>query len=482
MLAWQTPRGLPNGDAALYAQQAMALDFGERTVHIGYYALVAALTGFASDVPDRVFNLLSVLGACATMALISILTAQATGRRDLGFAAGFSLLGSYVFVRNAVWAEIYIFQALFFVLACWLFWRGVSARAGVSLALSVLISPSMLLGVPALIVGRPRVKAIVVLGAVGGGLVLACLAFVWRDFFLGPRGLFGAAGASAGLAAGLIKEAFEVIYGVGFLVPFALAGAHRGLRSPWWRIYLVGILLLWLPTFLLAEKFADVPVQLPTWILLAPVLGLGLGAAEAGLESRGPKARRWLLAAGAASASLPLAAVPWVARRAQTFAALSADSLALLWTFFALTAGGAVIVAARRPQLAVRVLFISGTAIGAALSGLLVAQLNHSINSYRSTILALKEEVRVDYLTVGTWEQGVLAEHYAERKSYTGRSVLAGDLEASQPSQAWRRVRSAMDRGHEIWLFQQIPALEAELGDRGWSIRQLGRARVAKPP
>ena len=476
--AWLAPAAMPSGDAALYAQQARHLDLAERTVHIGYYVLAAALTLFQSQTPDLVFNLLSALFGAATVGLIGYATARTTGRADLGVLAGLSLCGSSTFLRQAVWAEVYVGQAFFFVLALWLVLATRPVLAGVSLAGSVLFSPSTLLGVPGLMMARPRWRSIILLGLAGGGIVLSVLAFVWQDYFFGPRGLFGAAPTAGGPKAAVIKEGFEVLYGVTSLLPFLAAGAWALLQDRLGRYGLAILAAMWAPTFLFGERYPDVPVQLPTWILLTPVLIAGVVWLEKQLDGASPLRRGLLLAVATAGALLPWFAVPVVASRSQAFAKLGTELVAGLITLCVLAAALAFWLARERARTALQILFAAWALCGAVLGAKLVEDQNRLYLDYRANVLALGEQAAPDYLAIGSWEQGILLEHYLYGRPYSGHTLEINALR-SQDGEAEQLFAQALERGQEIWLLRADERIEERLEGAGRSLRSAAGFWVA---
>lgn len=478
--AWLAPAAMPSGDAALYAQQARYLELGERTVHIGYFVVAAAFTLFQSQAPDLAFNLLSALFGAAIVGLVSHVTSLFTGRLDLGVLAGLSLCGSSTFLRQAAWAEVYAGQAFFFLLALWLVLLSRPAWAGLALAASLLFSPSTLLGVPCLALARPRLRAIVTLGVAGGSVVLAVLAFVWRDYFFGPRGLFGAAPTAGGPTAAVVKEGFEVLYGVTALLPFLAAGCWALLQHRLGRYGLALLAALWAPTFLFGERYPDVPVQLPTWILLAPILVAGLAWLEERLVGA-TAVRRSLLFAGATGAAvLPLLAVPVVATRSQAFAQLGTELVAGLITLCVVAAALAFWLCRERPRAALHFLFAAWTLCGVVLGARLVSDQNAGYVAYRAQVLELRSAAAADYLAIGSWEQGILLEHYLYGRPYTGRTLDLAALRR-EDVEAETRLRAALEQGHEIWLLQPDDRLEQQLRGAGRDLRPAVGFWVASP-
>ncbi|MEO1085750.1 MAG: hypothetical protein AAFY88_16035, partial [Acidobacteriota bacterium] len=420
-----------------------------------------------------------------TVALLTVMTATWLQRVDLGLLAGCSVLGSVTVWRQAVWAEVYIGQAFFFVLALWLLLRARKtvagwAAPGLALAGSVLFSPSTLLGVPGLLVARPRWRSLLGLGLAGGGIVLGVLAFVWRDYFLGPRGLFGADATSGGPIQAVIKEGVEVVFGVGALLPFAALGAWAFVRSRRGRLGLAVLATMWAPTFLFGERYPDVPVQLPTWLLLAPVLACGVAFLEDRLDGEGWGRRSVWLGPATLLASLPFLAIPFIASRSQSFAALETGFVATLLTGVWVSGALAAWLSGERPRVALRVVFVLWTACGLALSVRLVQDQNVGFEAYRSEVLALKAAAAVDYVAIGSWEQGILLEHYIYGRPYTGHTLNLDEWRRGEP-EAVQRLQQALIQEREVWLLRSDPALESLLTEAGRTGRPFGPFLVYSP-
>lgn len=242
----QAGQGVLNGDAAIYAWQGEVGDWHARPVHLGWIGLANVLG--ALQLPVR-----AALDVCHV--LIAALAVGGLARRSWLSA----LLAACLLLPLASWAEVDVPWAVA--------WLGAASLSGpvaaLCLALSVSLSPTALLAVPALLALRPGQRwglclatglTLLALTAVSGGL-----------WWTGGRGVLTTAGHAG--PAGLLALLDPVL-----LTALAL-GAHR-LRWTW----------LWLLLPMLAP--ADVPGWLP----------LGLLAAREAVE---PASRTWLALLGA---------------------------------------------------------------------------------------------------------------------------------------------------------------------------------------
>lgn len=484
----QAPAALPNGDAAVYAQQIAEQDFQSRPVHRGYYVLMSALTGGASELDDQTLNRAHAVLAGATVGLTAFLAGVLCGGPAWGLLVLPVALAHGSLVENAFWTEVYGPQCFFLVATFVLVAGGRVAWAGLPLAMAVLITPSSLLAVPALLLMRPDLRSFLSLGLVGGSVTLGSLATVYEDYLWGDRGLLKASGTAVDLKMAVLKEGFEVVFGFfGFLGLLALGLAVLAGRShtrPWLAVLAVW----WAPHFFLGERFRDVPVQLGLWVLLIPVVVLGVrevarwgqdAASEApddllfGISTAEP-GLRFLPTVVIAGGFLALMPMIHIARsQVQRFSDLPS------WTFPALVAaagiaGLACLTAVVRPSLSTRrsaagVAWAVGAVVGILWTSHFVEKENQAMTAYRDLSLAVHGQhgehgehgeigEAVDgYRVIAGWSRGILYEHYLFQRSYVGIWInpaqLSGDWGDGERSEAEQNLQSAMDRGLDIyWL------------------------------
>lgn len=482
-LALLTPRGLPNGDAALYAQQVLNLDFESRPVHLGYY-LLAALASLFQDVPDRFFNLLSCLFAGGTL-VVTLMLARRFLERDVppetaahevsppaysSMIVPAALLGNLFFLENAVFAEVYG-AATFFLLLALLFWlHGRDLPAGFSLGIAGLVTPSAVLFAPAfLLAERPRPRRLAILAATAGVVVLLPILPVLGEYIHGDRGLLSAAGRSMSPLQMAAKEGFEL--GVGFLavLPLLALGIWRAARRPGLRPFLLAWIAVWATTLVLGERFSDVPAQLPAFTLAAVFASFG----TAELTERWASAPWlwWMVCLGGALAVAGL----WLVRsRAASLSPL--DGRPAIW--FALLVLAFLAVAGWRllrregPRAALPILLMLPLFVNQPVAVRILQAKAEQIDDYRFAANSLKENAAPDYLAIGSWERGILLEHYLYRRSYTDHVINTAWLEGrwgeERKGKARQDLAAALAAGREIWLLGPAPRVEAELASAGY--------------
>ncbi len=158
LFALSSPGALPNGDAALYLQQILSLDVSQRTTHIGYYLIGIPFIHFLPFASDYSLNLMSCLCGALCASLLFAITVCITRSRFISLLACIILVTTNVFAHNAVFAEVYVPQLFFFLLALLLLQRNSPIAGGASYALSFLITPSALFGLAMLFPFRRNKK------------------------------------------------------------------------------------------------------------------------------------------------------------------------------------------------------------------------------------------------------------------------------------------------------------------------------------
>ena len=486
LFALHTPQGLASGDAAVYAQQVLTRDFASRPVHLGYYLLAAALS-FFQQVPDRFFHLLSSGLSAGTLVLIWALARRhLSGDGRLALVAPLVLCSHSLFLENAAQAEIYAAQTFFVVLSLWLWLRGSAVLAGAGFGFAGLITPSTVFLAPLyLLWRRPEWRRLLPFALAAGATVALPLLPVAREYVYGDRGLLAATGKGMGPLAILVKEGFE--FGLGFLafLPLLALGLWRTARTPALRPFLAGLGAAWFATALFAERFKDVPSQLPVWTLGS--LLAALGAAElVGLLASATSARQRLvfLAAGLA-AVLPVlgllvlrAQASSVARvlPGEIVAAAALVGLALILGYRRITSG--------QLRAAVWVLVVGALLATLFVASKIVREKNREIDAYLLEVRALGETAAPDYLAIGSWERGILLEHYLYRRSYTDHFLnvawLEGGWGADRQESAMAEFELALREGREIWLLGKVPKVATRLEAVGYRFEETeGQARRA---
>ena len=165
LFASLSPNALPNGDAAVYLQQIENHDFSSRSVHVGYYLLGVVFTSLLPGPNDYALNLMSGFFGAGTISLIYLMGYSITRSRLAAILASLFLATNYLFVFNAIYAEVYVVHTFFIILAwfLWLFQRPV--LTGLSFIVAFLVTPTALFAAPSLIILRPEPRSLAILGA-----------------------------------------------------------------------------------------------------------------------------------------------------------------------------------------------------------------------------------------------------------------------------------------------------------------------------
>lgn len=440
LFARWVPAGLAHGDAAVYLQQIVRGDLTERTVHIGYFLIGRALLPLLPGGGDYAFNLTSAVFAAATVGLVVLLAFALTGRRLPALGAALFLLTNYLFALNAVHAEVYVVRTFFLVLALGAWLAARPLLAGAALGVAVLVSPSSLFAVPSFVLLAPRWRPLVRLALPALALVAVAVLPVAGDYLFGPRGMLGGVRAPVELGPALLKEGYELTFGVFLFLPLAALGGLALVRDRSLHAYGAALASLWLVSLALGERFGDVPIQLPTYVLAAPLIALGwarLQAARAAPLAAG----EWLLAA--ISALAPIALLAAFRDRLGTLAAVP-DALvpAAAIAVAGCVAMAAVARRAGRIDAVVPVAMILLGAINGWLAWSMVADRNRQIDAFRDTVARAARDARPDHVVVGDWSSAVLFEHYLDAGRYDDHWIDGA-------SPAWRR---ALEAGREVWL------------------------------
>ena len=526
------PDAFTNGDDAVYAQQIRSFDFSQRTTHLGYYLIASPLALFAPDFSDYSLNLMNALFGALTAGTIFLLTLAFSDSLSAANCAALFLVTNYVFVYNCVFAEIYISQTFFLVLAL-LFWSyGRAIAGGLAFGLSALITPSTLLAAPGFTVLRPRLAVrgesqpqarardfssdqgaepqsywsisrilqrraggedplsawpdfwhgllgpLIKFGGAAALVLVLCLSWVLEDYLFGDRGLVGAAGGGIDLGRIVMKEGMEIVVGVFAWLPLLLLGVFELARRASLRRFGLALLGVWLVIFLLGEKFGDVPAQLPTYALLGVAVGLGLERLKRWLE--GTKTRRRRLQGMALLAGVAVAPIA-----AAAAARPVSGTLQKMPGFLPPVLAGIVIAAVLAGMVRISENRFAGWLVAAAMAlagGTVTVQLirAHSAEmvAYREAVLEIGRQAVPDHLVVGSWTRGVLFSHYLHARPYHESWLDVRWLESSSgeasAAAARERWQAALAAGHEIWFLGDYPEMLAEARRRSYRVEPLG--------
>lgn len=267
------PSHFINGDAAVYAELAQNGTFTRITTHLAYYVIAYPFTQLPWPLAHSL-NLLNCAFGAGTVVLVGMLAKALFKSAKLGMFASLITVPNVLLVHNSVHAEVYAAQTFFLLFSIYLWITRNAIPAGMAAAIAYLISASSILAAPFFVLMRPRLVPIARLIAAGSVIVLPSLLPVLDDYLYSDRGLLRAAETGIDYKLALLKTGRDIFFGFFALLPLAIAGAFECYRR--FRRLAVATILTWLSVFLLGERFTDVPVQLPTYMLFSVVAALGL--------------------------------------------------------------------------------------------------------------------------------------------------------------------------------------------------------------
>lgn len=490
MFAGSTPNVLISGDAVVYAQQIAHSDFSNRTIHLGYFLLGAVFTYLLPFSNDYALNLMNCFFGALSISIIYLIAFNIYGKHTVAVVSSLFLATNYLFVFNSLYAEVYVIQTFFLLLALQLWLLNKPIVTGLSFALSILVSPTTIFAIPCFIILRPHKQALFRLG-VSLFIILAIVLLPrFDDYLYGGRGLLISANIPFNIRSTILKESFEIIYGMFLYIPFVLYGIIIVIRQKRLRVFGMGIFSLWLTTFLFADRFADVPAQLPFYALLCIIGGLGFQNFSTILSTKGNGKKGliyvWLLS----SISIIIIFVLAIGRTSQEV------SIILPMIFFVIIALYTIIVTLLtrvnnigkiNHSLAVFGMLVLFVSINSSLLYTRVNIVNHDLVEYHDTVLEMSKVAGPDYLVVGRWGQGILFEHYVSKKSYTKYWIntewlFTDSWGKSKQVESVKKWQDAIANGQEIWLLDDYPTLFSDLREGGYTIEPFRNIYYAKPP
>ncbi len=485
-----TPNALINGDAAVYVQQMEEQNFSPRSIHLGYY-LLGYLAIKALPLPsDHAVNILNGFLGALSVALMYLMAYTIIGTHTTAILASVFLLTNSIFVINSVYAEVYVPRTFFLLTATYFWLLNRPLITATSLAFSFLISPSSIFALPLFVAIRPRWKPLLKFGITILMIVIIALLPRYNDYLFGGRGLLRATGEPVALRMATDKEYREVYEGFFLYIPFILAGIVRIWTAKHLRSLGIGILALWFFSFIIGERFGDVPVQLPTYALLCLVGGLGLHVFLTISHIRKTAIYLWF------PLSVSLLMLFWAIIAMPNYQAVSFTTTMKLVAF-----AGTILLYAVLVVLWTKATCANNRAVAIATFGVLtlvastnayrtyhhIAQINPKLIACRDTDIEISRIADPNYLVVGGWGAGILFEHYIFRDSYTGRWLNAGLLSRqggrskTQCEEAIKKWEQALAAKREIWLLEDLPNLVNELHEHGYAIEKFRTALRATP-
>jgi len=504
-----TVDALATGDAAVYARSIADRNLCETTVHVGYYLLGMAATPMLPFPPDRSLNVLSAMCGAATVACVWLLAVGYTRRASAGVAAVAVLCCNDLFVREALFAEVYGPQLAFCTAAVLLWMRGRAIVAGLTLSAAALISPTALLLLPAMIVMRPgawlttaagtgratgatpcsntnsrdggargamrlrrplqrgpRFADAIRLAVAGLTPWLAVAAWHYEDYALGPRGILKAFGASLSFYEAASKEWSELLYGFLSCLPWVAFGVWFTAATRRYRCWIGGIALAWILGLTLGERYPDVPLQLPLYALLCVTAGIGF---DATFRASAASVRLRRLAAACPAAGVVL--VAWMrGPQGDEYLAGAAPMTLIAVASLAAIVCLTMVWSPRRPMFTAAPAVL-GLAVCVGLSTQVVLtrvrdrRADHV--AFKRACLELRDAAGPEYVVLSEWSRGILFEHYVFGDAYTRYWInmewLRGEWGESVTQRAQDRWREAIEQRQEVWLFSGFDEAISEL-------------------
>jgi len=403
-LVWLVPSGFLNGDAPVYADRIDNLALSHTTVHIGYYLVGIVFTRMVPVSTPLALNLLGVVCGALSAGVVSSIAYTITRKTSASIVASAALLCLPVFALNALFAEIYVVQLVFFLAAVQFTLLGRPVAAGLSFALAILVTPSTVLAAPFFILLRPRARFVLIAAAAAAVPTAAIVLPGLRDYLWGDFGLlrlqarnvtpFSAPGKELTELGGVWALLLLAFSGIGV---WTLAASAKRRHLAW------AIGALWLVTVLVGERYTDVPVQLPLYAMLAVAAGIGVAR---------------LLH-------------PWPGSRAA-------------------------------PAVAVCLFAASVVAIGAN-SVSTAQQMKQLANTFYSEVASMRGQTLRGDAVIAKWPTDRIAKYYLNDRPYLewlNYEVLVASQETEAKAAEWARVEKVVAEGRRLWLIDTPKANE----------------------
>ena len=198
----------------------------------------------------------------------------------------FILLFAGVVIQQGTEAEVYALQLVLSLAAYLSYVRNRPVLAGLALGLVTLDTPLGVLAVGFFVAEAIRTrqwKPFVIMGVVGSLTFLSVLAWVWRDYFYGTRGLLVDTNIQQN-GTRLMANVVAIAKNFHVLLPFLLIGLVTAWRQrPRLLALWVGLLILHIPAILTVTE--NGVFLLPIYPIFALIIALGV---RVGLDAKGP--------------------------------------------------------------------------------------------------------------------------------------------------------------------------------------------------
>ena len=458
VLALSAPADFLNGDATVYADQIRHANFTERTTHLAYY-VVAYPVSFLPLALSHALNLLNCAFGAGAIVLVGLTARTITESDRIGLLSALVAALNALVVYNALHAEVYMAQAFFLLAAACLWLLRQTVLAGAAAAVAFLITSSSALAAPFFIVMRPRLRALALMAAVAIAIAAAALLPVLDNYLFGARGLAAAFGQGVDRKLALLKTGQDIFYGFFAFLPFLLAGAIACWRRQALRHFALALLCMWGTLFLFGEKFIDVPVQLPTYMLFAIVAAIGVDAALTGNAKP--------VLAGSVGALALLGAIllvrPYVPAAYEDHLPDNV-TLALYGAAVVLTGIVSGFSASRR-------VFVAVIAVAVLCNAALIVRKEMANRASLAEFAALAERIRATpkVLLVAKWNDLVRLDWLLHDRPYDPNSFDVDELVGLYPKEATMQVfRDKLRETEAVFLLSPGPALEQILAAAGF--------------
>lgn len=276
---------LQNGDTAVYHQQIEEGDFVSRRIHFGYVALGTAFRYLIPGGTDWVMALATVtLGVAGVFATYQT-ALRLSGSHVASVLSALSLLAVPAYVRGMLLPEVEVPLVATLALAFALFVHGQNALAGLAFGVSILVSPLAAFALPAFLLTivfdgpvwkslRAHATRLAVFGICALALYAPVVLIDLTGYVYGPRGLLGSARTAFDFARQSVRSLEFVRGQVPLLLPFYALGVLGSIRHAK-PTFVFGLIVAGTCT-VLGQRAGDVPAQLQSIVLFAPVIAVAL--------------------------------------------------------------------------------------------------------------------------------------------------------------------------------------------------------------
>lgn len=505
LIALVTPNAFDNGDSVLYLQISQGvMPLTNMTKHLGYYFLVQLHLPLVGALPlEFALNLMNNLYAAVGIGAVFLLGYLVNRHSLVGHTAAGLLLVNHLYLYNAQWAEVYMPQSALLVVAVVLWLRGWSLLCGVLFGVAALVTASTVLAGLFFVATATRLRPF--LEYMGGSLliILLFLGPFYQDFLFGGNSMVTYAGTSTfdvmPLHQKVLVEIKELYLGMFVALPLALTGMVAGWRAGGGlRVLMVALLGMAVPTLLLGQRFADVPVQLATYMILTTVAARGI------LELATVRWRRfgwpwwWELALPSwlMLGNLPIAFAYQYAYPADVllFATVCGGLPLLPWLMGRLSSWPWLTTLRSGRLLALGFVLLVG-----AHAYRSVLNYPQSYVAYRAAMEQVAREAPAGYLLAGHFNAGQMYQHYNFGSSFRAdwldtrfewmhtEAFDPSDVEspAGERSVEAEQLLAAVAAGRAVVVLDRytIPRMVPLLKERGYAIREYHKwVRLALPP